>query len=68
MPPLPHSSSGPAITKLVEAQYAIERELRQHLNYDTGHLVTGLSLAVSILDANPDNLDSFQAALRSYFL
>jgi hypothetical protein len=68
MPPSPHPLSAKTITKLIGAQYAIERELRQHLSYSTGTLVTGLSWAVAIQDANPDNLDSFQAALRSYFL
>lgn len=68
MPPSAHPSSAQTIVKLIDAQYAIERELRQHLKYDTGHVVTGLSLAVSVQDANPDNLDSFQASLRSYFL
>jgi hypothetical protein len=68
MPPSPHQSAGGTITKLIEAQYTIERELRQHLEYKTGNLVTGLSLAVALQDANIENLDSFQVAMRSYFL
>jgi len=68
MPPSPHPLSAKTITKLIEAQYAIERELRQHLSHSTANFVTGLSWAVAIQDASPDNLDSFQAALRSYFL
>ena len=68
MPPLPHPSAAQTITRLVDAQYTIEREIRKHLEYNTGNLVTGLSFAVALQDANPESLDSFQTALRSYFL
>lgn len=68
MPPLPHRSAGQAITKLIEAQSTIERELRQHLEYNTGNLITGLSFAVALQDADPKDLDSFQTALLYYFL
>src|SRR6185295_2032099 len=64
----PHQSAAQTITKLIEAQYTIERELRQHLEFNTGNLVTGLSLAVTLQDANPESLNGFQIALRSYFL
>jgi hypothetical protein len=68
MPPSPHQSAAQTITKLIEAQYTIERELRQHLEFNTGNLVTGLSLAVTLQDANPESLNGFQITLRSYFL
>lgn len=68
MPPSPHQSATQTITRLIEAQYTIEREIRQHLEFNTGNLVTGLSLAVALQDANPESLNGFQTALRSYFL
>ena len=68
MPPSPHPSALQAIARLVEAQYTIERELRQHLEYNTGNLITGLSFAVALQDTDPNSLDSFQTALLSYFL
>lgn len=68
MPPTPHSSCSEVITKLIEAQYAIESELRRHLTYNTGNLVTGLSLAVALQNEEAENLDNFQKALRTYFL
>lgn len=68
MPPLPHPSAAQTITRLVDAQYTIEREIRKHLEYNTGNLVTGLSFAVALQDANRESLDSFQTSLRSYFL
>jgi hypothetical protein len=68
MPPSPHPSALQSIARLVEAQYTIERELRQHLEYNTGNLITGLSFAIALQDADPNSLDSFQTALLSYFL
>jgi len=68
MPPSPHPTARQTIAKLIEAHYAIERELRQHLQFNTVSVITGLSFAVFLEDANPESLDSFQVALRAYFM
>lgn len=68
MPPSPHPSARQTIARLVEAQYTIEHELRQHLGYNTGNLVPGLSFAVALQDADPNSLRNDQTALLSYFL
>ena len=68
MPPAPHQSATQTIQRLIEAQYTIEREIRQHLEFNTGNLVAGLSFAVTLQDANLEGLNGFQVALRTYFL
>jgi hypothetical protein len=68
MPPSPHQSARQTIARLVEAQYTIEHELRQHLGYNTDNLVPGLSFAVALQDADPNSLGNDQTALLSYFL
>lgn len=68
MPPTPHRSCAGAITKLIEAQYAIQSELQRHPTYNTVGLVTSLSLAVALHDAKPEDLNNFHVSLRSYFL
>lgn len=68
MTPSPHQSAHQTIARLIEAHYAIEDELRQHPAFKAGSVISGLSFAVYLEDTNPDGLDSFQHALRAYFL
>jgi hypothetical protein len=68
MSPTPHASCSEVITKLIEAQYAVESELRQYLNNKTDNIGTGLSLAVALQNEKNENLDDFQKALRGHFL
>lgn len=65
-PVTPHASCPGVIAKLIEAQSAIQFELRGQPAFNTGNV--GISLAVALQNAKPESLDSTLLALRSHLL